>query len=312
MPRICLSYRRTDSAIVGRIYDHLVQRYGGEAVFMDVSGIPYGADFRDHIQDVFRDTHVLIAVVGTGWLGHHASGTARIQDKLDPVRVEIHTALRQQIFVLPVLVDNAKMPAAEDLPRNIRKLAFRNAMRVDSGADFHFHIERLLSQVDEVLGIKPGAQPAVDGGRIIPIAQSSGVKTLPARNFAVRLAPYFVAPVILLLLAHYLLLMKLDANPVYLRLAAMAIPLACGFLLYRRLRPGLVTAAALGLVTALVAVAGMLTVVGFVDEHSILPTGSAEWQEAFEYAATITLATVAGSLLARVTSVGVPGSWRLF
>jgi len=305
MPRICLSYRRSDSAIVGRIYDHLVRRYGAASVFMDVSGIPYGADFRDHIQDVFRDTNVLIAVIGSGWFGHQAAGTARIHEKLDPVRVEIHTALRQQIFVLPVLVDNVKMPAAEDLPRNIREFAFRNAMRVDSGVDFHFHIERLISLVDEVLGLKPDAEsaagPIADRDRESSLAKSPAVKTLPAKIAAARLLPYFAAPVVLLLLAHYLLLMKLDANPVYLRLATIVIPLACGFLLFRSLRCGLGTAALLGLVTALVAVTGMLAIVGWVDGHSIMPAGSAEWQEAFEYAATITLATVAGSLLARVS-----------
>src|ERR1700691_556226 len=109
MARICLSYRRSDSnAITGRIHDHLVQRYGADAVFMDIGGIPYGADFRTHIQDVFAGASVLIAVIGPEWLGQSAGGNMRIQQRVDPVRVEIQTALNQNIFLLPVLVDGAK------------------------------------------------------------------------------------------------------------------------------------------------------------------------------------------------------------
>jgi hypothetical protein len=46
MGGIFIPYRREDSAdICGRIYDYLVARYGKPAVFKDVDGIPYGADF---------------------------------------------------------------------------------------------------------------------------------------------------------------------------------------------------------------------------------------------------------------------------
>jgi len=44
----------------------------------------------------------------------------------------------------------------------------------------------------------------------------------------------------------------------------------------------------------------MTTIVGLIDEHSVLPHGVAEWQEVFEYVATITLASAAGNVLARL------------
>jgi TIR domain len=158
MPRICISYRRSDStAIVGRIYDRLVGRYGAESIFMDLNDIPYGADFRKHIQAAFQETSVLIAAIGPAWIGQQANGAARIHDKLDPVRVEIQTALRQRILVIPVLVDGGRMPSADDLPRNIKEFSFRNAMRVDSGVDFPLHMERLMTFVDQALGIEKPA-----------------------------------------------------------------------------------------------------------------------------------------------------------
>jgi hypothetical protein len=39
------------------------------------------------------------------------------------------------------------MPSSTVLPDDLKKLAFRNALRVDSGADFHHHINRLCSSL---------------------------------------------------------------------------------------------------------------------------------------------------------------------
>lgn len=312
MPLISLSYRRIDSAaITGRVYDHLVTRYGADKVFMDVSGIPYGADYREHIQEVFRDTKLILAMVGPEWVGKNAKGE-RIQEMLDPIRVEINTAMAQKIRILPVRIDNAKMPDADELPEDIREFAYRNAMPLDSGIDFPLHIERLVTYIDTTLGLKPIAKPAPTPGDGSAVAPQGLLQTaLPAVDtttlgWASRLAPYFAAPVVLLLLAHYLIVMTWDVNPDYLRLLAVAIPAPCGFLLYRQLQLGIGAGVALGLGIALVAVVGMMAIVGLIDGHSILPSSKADWQEAFEYFGTITLATAAGNLLGRVAYAAVP------
>jgi TIR domain len=321
MSRICLSYRRSDSAaIVGRIYDRLVADYGAQSVFMDVSDIPYGADFRKHIQDTFRDTDVLIAAIGPAWLGQGASGTARIDEKLDPVRVEIQTALRLRILVIPVLVEGARMPSADELPRDIRDLAFRNAMHVDSGVDFHPQMGRLMASINRALGLavsegaasdalrdeKPGTGAAKSG----LAARSNPVST--ALSYFGQLLPYFLVPVVLLLLAHYLIVMKLDRDAIYLRPFAVVIPAVAGFVLLRNLRLGIIAAGVLGLSIALVAVGGMMTIVGLVDQHAILPRSETGWQEVAEYLVTITLATAAGNLFARAIHAAAPRRWRFF
>jgi hypothetical protein len=321
MAQICLSYRRSDSnAITGRIHDHLVHRYGADTVFMDIGGIPYGADFREHIQGVFAGARVLIAVIGPEWLGQHAGGDARIHEQVDPVRVEIQTALSQQIFVLPVLVDKAEMPAPEKLPNAIKAFAYRNALRVDSGVDFHFHMERLIASVDQALGIeksgKPAEKTAADGKPQPVLAKRATASAReiysPAKLRLSRLSAYFLVTVVILLVAHYLIVMKLDLDPIYLRVAAIIVPAGCGFLLFRNMRLGVGPTAALGLAVAIVAVAGMTTIVGLVDGHSILPSGTAEWQEAFEYVATIALAAAAGGLLARLVVAMLAGRSQFF
>ena len=70
MTRIFLSYRRQDSAgVSGRIYDRLRAHFGVKCVFMDVDSIPYGLDFRTHVNVVLDQCGVLLAVIGAqlGW-----------------------------------------------------------------------------------------------------------------------------------------------------------------------------------------------------------------------------------------------------
>jgi hypothetical protein len=311
MPRICISYRRSDSiAITGRIYDHLVSRYGSQSVFMDLNDIPYGADYRKQIQRAFQETSVLIAVIGPGWLGRQGPGIVRIQDEQDPVRVEIQDALAQQLLLIPILVDGAVMPSAAELPQSISELSYRNAMNVDSGVDFQPHMERLMKLLDPLFKIEnEGATAAVfPGNSLAPpratataiVDPSSGLSRDGARLSS--LVPYFVTLTILMLLAHYMIVIIGDLNPNYLSVAAIIIPLPVGFLLFRKLRVSAGPAALLGLAAAVTSVAGMLTVVGLIDAHSILPADSAEWQEVGQYVVSLTLATAAGSLIARVAS----------
>src|SRR5579863_2806722 len=82
MPKIAISYRRSDSsAITGRIFDRLAAHYGKESVFMDIDNIPFGTDFRSHIQAVLQETEVLIVVIGPQWLGSDAAGAIRMSQE---------------------------------------------------------------------------------------------------------------------------------------------------------------------------------------------------------------------------------------
>ena len=146
MPKIAISYRRTDSDATGRIYDRLVQRYGEESIFRDIDWIPLGADFRKAVDEAIGDADLLIAIVGLQWRGSNEDGTARISQPNDLVRVEIKTALKRNVPLIPVLVGGASMPIVTDLPDSIREFSFRNAATVDSGRNFNTDVERLIVQ----------------------------------------------------------------------------------------------------------------------------------------------------------------------
>lgn len=114
------------------------------------------------------------------------------------------------------------------------------------------------------------------------------------------LAIYVVLPVLLLLLAHYVIVMSLDLKPIVLRIVSIVIPLPFGFALFWQTRQGFIAPIVVGFIVGVVAVAGMLTVVGYIDNVSIVPANRREWQESIEYAFSIMLAVVTGYLLGRI------------
>src|ERR1700689_1887635 len=151
MPKISISYRRADSeAMTGRIFDRLIAYYGKEAIFRDIDDIPPGIDFRVHINEILRSTNILLAIVGPQWLGMAAGGTERIQEESDPVRVEVETALRRRVPIIPVLIGSTRMPSSEQLPPSLKDFAYRNAVKVDTGRDFDHHIHRLIKSIDSI------------------------------------------------------------------------------------------------------------------------------------------------------------------
>jgi hypothetical protein len=165
MPKIVISYRRLDSdAIAGRIRDRLANHYGENAIFMDIDSIPLGIDFRRHVQDALSHSDVVIAVIGPKWLGPHRSSRSRIKEDIDPVRIEIETALQKGIRVIPVLVNHATMPKPVDLPESLEQFAYHNAAEIDAGRDFHQHMDRLVRSMDEILG-RASRQPIASATR---------------------------------------------------------------------------------------------------------------------------------------------------
>lgn len=147
---VFLSYRRADSAdVAGRIYDRLLTVYDKAQIFKDVDSIPAGGDFRKYINRTIENADVFLAVIGTDWLGKSERGK-RIDEADDYVRAELRSALDKDIQVIPLLVRDAKMPAEDDLPEDIRELAYRNALRIRSDPDFNNDISRLLTALNKM------------------------------------------------------------------------------------------------------------------------------------------------------------------
>src|ERR1700741_187489 len=135
--RIFISYRREDSsghvlALVPALRGH----FGADRIFKDTDNIPPGADFLKFIKNELESCSVLLAIIGREWLNIQdpRAKQRRIDNPEDFLRVEVASALKnERIRVIPVLIERASMPAAQDLPADLADLAFRNAIELSDG-----------------------------------------------------------------------------------------------------------------------------------------------------------------------------------
>jgi hypothetical protein len=293
MRKIALSYRRSDSAaITGRIFDRLAAHYGRDAVFMDIDGVPYGTDFRAYVQEVWRQTDIVIVVIGMHWLEVDAASVSRLSQEADPVRVEIESALALQVPLIPVLVDGARMPSPATLPESLKNFAFLNAAEVSSGRDFHAHLGRLIAAIDGTLA---APTPGIVKSLMPQTAASS--ETAPV-SWPADLVRYLLVPLVILLVAQHVIVNSLDLNFEYLRAVSIGVPFAFGFALYWLGARSAGAALALALTLGVIAVSGMTISEGLNSGQPILPQTRFEWKDNIEYVVTIALSFIAGHALA--------------
>jgi formylglycine-generating enzyme required for sulfatase activity len=150
---IFVSYRREDSQHqTDRLCDYLGARFGAGQVFQDVDRMPLGLDFRRVLTEKVAACDVFLAVIGDAWLSvSGSSGSRRLDDPRDFVRIEIEAALKRDIPIIPVLVSNASVPHAEELPESLRELAYRHGIRIRPNPDFRHDVERLIRGIEDVV-----------------------------------------------------------------------------------------------------------------------------------------------------------------
>lgn len=153
MGGIFVSYRRSDSAgYTGRLMDDLKEQFPGSEIFRDIEAIEAGADFVQAIDRAVASCSVLLAVIGPRWLATDANGKSRLFAENDFVRLEIATALRRDVRVVPVLVEGAKMPDADQLPDDLKTLARRQAHEL-SDRRWDFDVDQLFAILAKIPGV---------------------------------------------------------------------------------------------------------------------------------------------------------------
>ena len=150
--RIFISYRREETAYpAGWLFDRLADHFAGGQVFKDVDSIQLGDDFVEVITRAVGSCDVLLALIGDEWLTiTDEHGRRRLDNPDDFVRLEIEAALARKVRVIPILVDGARMPRADELPDSLSKLVRRQALEL-SPSRFDFDTSRLLRVLDTTL-----------------------------------------------------------------------------------------------------------------------------------------------------------------
>src|SRR5262249_32209666 len=147
-----INYRRDDSrGTAGRLNDRLIETFGRNKIFMDVDDIPAGTDFVAYLNEQVASSDALLVIIGPNWLdAKDESGRRRLDDPDDFVANEIAAALERNICVIPVLVDGAHMPKANELTDRLKPLGRRQALEVRH-SQFGQDVEALIAQVGDAL-----------------------------------------------------------------------------------------------------------------------------------------------------------------
>ena len=165
MRAIFISYRRDDAeGEAGRLFDDLVGVFGEKSVFMEVAAIEVGRDFRKAIDESVATCGVLLALIGKDWIdAKNEAGQRRLDNPSDFVRLETASALKRDIPVVPVLVRGARMPQPEQLPDDLKELAYRNGVELTHArwnSDLQLLIKALQPHVEDSKTVVANANAA--------------------------------------------------------------------------------------------------------------------------------------------------------
>ncbi len=140
-------------ALTRRVEQALARRFGSRAL---VGGATPTA------QALFA-ADMALALIDAQW----TQAVAREPNGLTPTTLV--AAAQENKVILPLLLGEAPMPAAEDLPPHLRFLHYRNALTVRDGASFDGDMATVCEQIETTLrgrslGVQAGVLAALTGG----------------------------------------------------------------------------------------------------------------------------------------------------
>lgn len=164
IPTVFICYRRAETeAYAAQVRDALKSHFGGRArVFWDHDDITPGVVFPEVIRDAIATSASLVAIIGKQWLGikDEETGRPRLESEKDFVRVEIASALKAGVRVIPVLVQDAQMPGESHLPEDLKPLATWSALEL-SFKRWDYDSRKLIEAVESSLPV-PERRTAVE------------------------------------------------------------------------------------------------------------------------------------------------------
>jgi hypothetical protein len=152
--KIFISYRRDDDHVTGWLASDLRKEFD---IFYD-RAVEGGSVFPEATLAALRSASVVVTVIGRGWIS--PGNLQRLHVAGDWARRELELVLgRTHVRLIPVLVDEVKMPDEGALPEKLRSLCERQAMplRVDS---WESDVRRLVRLIK---GAAPPSSPPIDG-----------------------------------------------------------------------------------------------------------------------------------------------------
>jgi hypothetical protein len=159
-PFIFISYREDDSLPQARqLHLSLEAELGNGTVFFDKRNLEPGMKWPKELEEKVRNAVVVLVLYRNGkdWLGVDDFGVRRIDNPEDWVRREVETALAVKgITVIPVLLNEAKLPPETRLPDSLKELVYCQHKQIRE-AKWEDDLQSLL----KVLKLHVRAEPVV-------------------------------------------------------------------------------------------------------------------------------------------------------
>lgn len=154
MADIFICYRRRDSAgHAGRLVDDLSEHFPDSRIFHDLDSLRAGVPFDDAIDKALNSCVAFLAVIGPRW----RDSIARLEEPRDYVRLEIETALKRDVLVIPVLVGGAPVPTRGELPDKIAELAGRQVHEI-TDKRWDYDVQALSDDLQALPGLSKKAR----------------------------------------------------------------------------------------------------------------------------------------------------------
>ncbi len=146
-PLVYLSYSRSEAGdVAGRLHESLVRRLGQAAVWRDVT-LSAGTSLKNEIRGAVDNCKVLVVILARDFF--QRDETFQL--------LEIQEALDAGKPIIPVLLDDATMPAADDLPPALRPFSRYLAFALRSGR-LEADLKMLTDEIVRVVGRRGAAR----------------------------------------------------------------------------------------------------------------------------------------------------------
>ena len=164
--KIFINYRRGDDpGFTQALFGRLEAAFAADQLFMDVDSIEPGLDFVRVLDEQVDKCDLLLVVIGPNWMdAEDETGSRRLENPDDFVRIEIESGIKLGKRIIPVLVNDADMPNVQRLPESLRPLARRNAVRL-THERFKADVNGLVKQLEKALQDVEAVRQAEAKGR---------------------------------------------------------------------------------------------------------------------------------------------------
>jgi len=170
--KVFVSYRRDSDLLRAVLVDAVVRNHFRHAdgpkieIYRDTRQ-RLGQQWPDEIERELREAHVVLVLIGPGWLqAADDFGRRRLDQPDDWVRREVMLALDGSATVIPIVFETS-LPAAEALPEELRRLrSWRAALVRD--LSFDHDMEPVLLEIARRAGAAGGSaqSPSEDPNRL--------------------------------------------------------------------------------------------------------------------------------------------------